>query len=874
MLDYSLYINLTSNYTESTDYFQVDIENTVEFNEGMIDNMPVYRKEWGELIIKNKPYSYKSTLLNRYKLYDLILDNDPDTTFYVKFVYGDETIYGYFGQVDCKINEDRTLIKVKPAVIDQYTDFIENYSEKINIFGQKNLIKNGDFEIWTDSWPDGWISGINVQRKTLLDRTWAALGDYTFVLGPPDRYVFSQGRIQQNVSVLQGTTSLFEFLYALVGVADNRYNLEFCVKLSETLLSTPVYYLTLDGNWVVGNEIITYKDNKLPIPSSNMTDGAINKVSIVTQPAPISGVVTIEFYLREPNGYYYLDDDTAPYLYISDVGFASSDINYLSLTANLLNSTLVPKPQDQIIDVNAGHGVFFAVRVKKNDWDANYGIEDFFDEDGSPDEAMLSSKYGPNDGTYRYPGWIEIFEDDVNSKFYLGEISKLTIGMGGGFTEWFTEYRNIKGYAIFTREESFKEDEYDEEDNLVSPTGEGWASTDTVQSGKRLWVRKPFNGAYSGEEATWNLGDKITTPGQFMGFDYRHLITSEKEYPVNEDSKTISTGISFRDLCRKIYRSTHNSLLDKEVYSAFFWNDSAYLDELRVATGDNYVTRQPNKLNEIVAVHTTSLQTDVDQRSEDEVLEISFKDFFDDLKTKFPDLIWFMDTDKNLHIEHMKFIGLTEDFVNILGSEYSYVGDYASYEFNPEELYGTYEYKEVNSGYQDFVKSKITFPKIVTNKRNKDIRKEIAAKYLSTDIQYAIENPNSLENGIILVSYDVSGDDNVLRYAKGQITKTLVPNGDLSISTLLSTYGRYEGVWREGYINDELVYFSYTRKVKKGNPIKLKGIVSDNFFLTTLGIGTAQNKRLDYANEMTEITPIYRHYNHFLVMDTDDLIEI
>ena len=233
---------------------------------------------------------------------------------------------------------------------------------------------------------------------------------------------------------------------------------------------------------------------------------------------------------------------------------------------------------------------------------------------------------------------------------------------------------------------------------------------------------------------------------------------------------------------------------------------------MRIANNANYVTRQDNKLNNIACIHTTALKTEVDQSSKDQILEVSFKDFFDDLKVKFPDLIWFVDENKNLHLEHIKFVDLTEDFLNILTDDYKYVGAYESYEFDSEEIYGTYEYEEVNSGFQDFADSKVTFEKIVTNKRNKDMRKEIIAKILSTDIQYAVENPNSLENGIIMVAYD---DQSTVRYGKGQKTKTIVMNGDLAISTLLSTYSKYEGVWRKGYINDELTYFPYTKKSKE-----------------------------------------------------------
>ena len=875
MLDYSLYISLGDDHRDSDSYFQVEVENGITLNESRVDGMPVYRKDWNELTIKNKPYLYKSDATDKNKLYDLILDNEPNTTFFVKLVYGTDIVYGYFGQVDCKINENKTLIKIKPAVIDAYTDFIENYDTDIDIFGQANLIKNGDFKVWTDGMPDDW-SGINAARAKLLDKPCAKLGDYNFMTDPP-LYDFIQGRIEQSFNVIQGRMGLFEFYYFLLGDVEYRYNLEYRVKLQESQYSTPVYYLQLDGSWKTDSSILSYHTNKLPVSLDYAESEGFRRKTIVTKEMPISGTVTIEFYFREPEGHVYTESEMS-YLYITDVGFYSSNIQYIDVKINLFSDTLIEKLQHEIIKPSGDYILKWLIANPKDS--EVKPLIDYFNEDGSPNMTLLDDwTHGPHeeDGQEerQYPDYVSLFENNADSPFYKAEISELSIYKGTRWRNSFLEAwrRHIKGVAKFAREEFYKEDEYDELDELIPPQEDaGWYATDTVTSGKRLWVRTPYNGAYSGENATWELGDLDSTGGTYNGFDWIERITSKKVYPTGDNSKSISTGVSFRDICRKIYRSTHNSRLDKEVYSAFFWNDSPYLDELKVTT-DNYHTKEDNELNNIAAIHTTDLSTELNVNEDKSKLEVSFKNFFEDLKVKFPFLIWFIDDDLNLHIEHIKFIDMTEDFLNILTPDYSYVGEYENYEFDPNEIFGTYEYNEINSGYKDFKSSKITFDKIVSNKRNKDLKKEITAKYISTDIQYAIENPNSLENGMILVAYD-AGDENIVKYGSGQITGNLMPNGDLSISTLLRRYANYEGVWTRGYINDELVRFPYTKKVKKGDVFTLKGIITDRFFLTALGIATTDTKEYDFDRGTTKVTPIYRHFDYFLVMEQDDLIEL
>ena len=84
-----------------------------------------------------------------------------------------------------------------------------------------------------------------------------------------------------------------------------------------------------------------------------------------------------------------------------------------------------------------------------------------------------------HDGILRYPDWEQVFESDPKSRFYKSELCELTVGIGGEYTNWFTKYVNIKGYAVFAREEIITDDENFEP---VHPEGDGWVSIDYSRS--------------------------------------------------------------------------------------------------------------------------------------------------------------------------------------------------------------------------------------------------------------------------------------------------------------------------------------------------------------------------------------------------------
>lgn len=860
MKNYVLQIDIN----DGNGYFNVEVQDEIILGEEMIDGMEVYRKTWEEVTIKNKPYDYNISEVNGNKLYDLIVDSDPDTTFNLKFTYGSDEILGYFGQVDCKINEDKSIITVKPTIIDQYTDFLENYDKEIDIFGLANLVENGDFEVWTAGEPDGWSSLLSTPIKgKLLNRNCAILG----------RNIIIIDSIAQSIFMLADKSIRIGFKTAYVGSTEIFNDLTFNVSLNGISNN---YQLQEDGSWIKSETVIDiiYKPNTIPLPKDNITK--FNYYSIITENLPESGALTLLFSAT---------DDLNADLYLTDVELYASTIPFKNIKVNVLDNKIVNKKQFEILNTKGyNYPIWFIANPLDKDVKELY---DYFNSNGTPNrDLLLNTDYGPHDDRgVRYPIIMDEFADNINNPFYKAEISELTIYKGSRWRNSFLERwrRHIKGMATFSREEYYKTDEYytaqDEldglgnEGDLKPPEGDGWEQTDIIKHVKRLWVRTPFNGSFTSD---WTRDGAInTTTGRIYDFDWIEKLTSRINYPINENSQSLSTGVNFRDICRKVFRGTHSSLVNKEVYSAFFWNDSPYLAQLIKTDGINYVTGQTNLLNDIYVIHSTDLKPDVELNSDDNKLELSFKDFFDDLNIMFNNsLIWFVDANKNLHIEHKKFIDKIENFVNILDSDYEYINDYSSYEFDKDKIYATTEIEGVNSGYIDFLKSKIEFEKIVSNKRGKDLVKEIKMNHFSTDILYAIENPANLKNGMILcVTHEIDGET-IVRYGTGQKSGQSVLNGDLALSTVLSTYGNYEGVWRNGKINDKDIQFKYTLKIKKGEDIKLKGIVPNNFLLTSLGIATATQKKYDYGNEITTFTPVYRHYDFFIVVSENNLVDI
>lgn len=879
MLAYSLYMSIVpSELSDSADlysiarnasYFQIETEKGLTFSEGMVDEMPVFRKAWDELTVKNKPYAYKTDTSNKNKLYDVIMSYSPVTTFFLKFVYGTETYYGYFGQVDCKINEDRSLIYVLPSMVDQYTDFIENYETDVDVFGDKNLIVNGDFDVWTNGVPYGWtVTGHVPTFERLLEKNCAALGE---------NVILSQtaNNVKANSNVL------ISFLFKYIGRVETRENLYFSVSLYNNTLS---YQLQEDGSWTEywAPQNIMYKSNAYAIETGDAESFDI--FSIISKPTPIQGNIVIQFYGAMVKW-------TSPFgtvlnnnVYITDVSLKVSDMAYQSLKMVFNAEKLYYKWQEEIIEIKTGDNNW-PTFVKNIKWKDRPSVDSFFNDNGSPNLLQLASTNGnaPDDGDSKYyPDWIDIFNNSTNIINMQWELCELYITVGTRIKRWpFADLVNVHGYAKFAREEAYIPEPTDGSEPQ-SPDGEGWVNTQKVTpENTRIWVRKPFNGIYGGDTGTWILGDKYTgdiDKGTILSVNGQNLVCSEYKYtkinyPTGSNSQTIGTGIDFRDVCRKIYRSTHQSRLNKEVYSMFFWNDSPYSDFFELEERQNYITMRQNFLNYIAVVHTSTIKQITDPTLSDSELKINFRQFFDDLKVKFPSLVWFIDENMNLHFEHERFLDRVRSYVDMTGETLPYIGNYKSYEFDTSKLYGNIVRTEVNSYYKDFKKSEEKFKKIATNKRRKDLKNELTTSYISADITGALENPSDLQNGMILVAYTINDDgQNEMITGTGQITGNDVPNGVMSNSYLLKQFGRYEGTWHNGFIDGQEADYLFSRRCKLGEDIKLKGIVHENYLFTDMGVALIKSKKLDYQNENTVCTPIYRHEDYYTIADSNDMI--
>jgi hypothetical protein len=657
--------------------------------------------------------------------------------------------------------------------------------------------------------------------------------------------------------VQQGRTILLSFSHLYIGTSETKEDLKYSVNIAG---ATSTYQLQSDGSWIEsGTEIeITYRPNAYAIPKESAE--SFNLYRKVLQVAPVSGVLTVKFIGASIN---------SNYVYITGVEVNSSDITYTTVSISLPSDNLITKPQGEIINVTTRFAPWFVTTVKSSDVRTP---PEYFNEDGSPNMELLGEeKHGPHDGTgLRYPDWVGIFETDPQSSFYKGEICELILGIGHAYG-WLPKKRNVKGKAKFAREEFWLEDSYDEGNNLIPPeSGVGWTSTDRVDVGKRLWVRTPFNGNEG--LSHWSLGE-LQENGNYEGFDYTQLLTSTKIYPTSSNSVEIGTGIEFRDICRKIYRSTHNSLLGKEVYSAFFWNDSPYMDFLELNGNLNYYNMKNNFLNYISVIHTSDIKQISDPALSASELKMSFKSLFDDMQVKWPSLVWFIDNDMNLHLEHHRFLDRVRSFYDISGK--TCTGKYKSYEYNPEELYGNIVREESNTFYKDFKRSEEKFIRITSNKRRKDNKKEFQTRYISTDIKGALENPSELDNGMILVAYNTNGQGvNEMIYGTGQITGNNMPNGVLATPYLMREFGNYTGTWHYGYIDGQYFDYLFSKYCRTGDEIKLKGIRPENYVLTDIGMAFMESKKYDYEKEITIFKPVYRHANFRMVAQSGDVIKM
>ncbi len=419
----------------------------------------------------------------------------------------------------------------------------------------------------------------------------------------------------------------------------------------------------------------------------------------------------------------------------------------------------------------------------------------------------------------------------------------------------------------FSRDEFLKVDEDDGGGGLVPPSGSGWnLRTKILVEGQdgHLWTRRPFNAAFKDE---WVLQDEETNPsaeGSSDFFTWFNKRTTKIFYPNSDDSKTMTSSIEPREFFDHVFQNTNEVFADKNVFSTFFFNDlEAELPILadRIGEGLNYVTMSENYLNDTAFFFTRDFIPDLDPADTSSFPDVTLKKFLEDLNKLFKNnLYWFVDDSGDLRIEHIKYLDLTRSAIDLRGEEELDFTE--SYKFDKSKMFNRIELRQVNASGVDFTDNLILFDKIVSNKRNIDIKLELETSIFSTDLRHVVENSTDLENGILFVALKTEQLPTVtitVRNKVGAVSGVSQSNGFMALANLLLDFGRYEGVWDEGTINGSNVTFVTTARTKKGKELKLKGALDSLFYVTELGIGLLDNSTIDFESENTTLNLSYRY---------------
>lgn len=787
-----------------------------------------HRHKWGEITFRNKPYISDDT-------YNTIANLSITQEVRIKIVNTAGTIRGYFGANDCNFDEDRKVFTIEPAILDKYTDLLENNETKIDV--------NGDLDVYKCRWYLG-------------DQTLPIVASHKVPLDVITTN-FNEAQNQSQTGIPNGTGSI-------ISNTKSEYNLSITGTIAASIAiasgAEVSYYLREYNNL---NDIV----QEIIIGTFTYTAG-ISDLSF-----PVSVNIDVSQY---SNISIDCDIPTSGSIYYNNANISAFISTQVAGTSDITVDLLAESMTTIQVWTEVVHG---RSSPKEKEWDDTNGVTDYFDAiTGEPllDGRFADNDFGPDAGagaevTNNKDLINETLESlrlgDIQTALgqYEYEVSAVTVYEGSTYRQWKpfgTKRRRVYATCSFSREEYMKPDVYTGVDP-DHPPGDGWVPTDYFENGQRLWIRKPFNGVIT----DWDLGSLDSSKGSTTGFDWNEKQTSVKVYPPREDlPNEISTARDLRDIIKYLYNNTADSLRNKDVYSTFLWNDLeselAIYDSL--TTGTNYVSyRLPNELNRIDCVPTKDFDTsDSDITKADRVLELSFKDMMDDLKRLIPGVYWFIDDNGDLRIEHIKYLDLTQSS-NDVRSQKS-VDETLKFDYDKTEMFGTITKTMINADYPDFVDNKLEFEKIVSNKRNRDSVSEVTTEYLTTDVKYCIESAANLDtNGLCLIAYD---ENNAMTSAYAPILGQIIENGDLALSVLLDRYGSYEGVWLTGKINGVDVNFDRSARTKIGRPIELKGLYDRDgsgdeikFITTDLGVGFVKSMTLDLDRTITEdVVLMYR----------------
>mgnify|MGYP001263279632 CR=1 FL=1 len=929
------------------EYFEIEVEKMSPITTELINKMPVERKKWGEVVVKNKPYKYRQNPISANKLYTEILSLSPTDYVFIKHIGSDsEVTEGYFGIVDCEIDAtEKKLIKVTPEIFDQYTPLLEYWDTKVDVFGLKNIILNSKFNSFVDGLPKYWthITGDNYLSPngvSMLDTTtihlktrgsWAMYNYYegvedmtllqAYSIWPESEFYDRQQitQIYQDERPIKAGSSLYvKFFWQLL----ERWNPNMDRSLIQIKISVlrddgVTVYMNDSGEWTYSPtalKSITINPSKLPLPIGSI-DGFVYYSKILPDVGK-NGTLRIDFYsVTVPTDSIRMDETFPTYtdggwtyyesdLIITDIDISASPYEYKDINVRLISNELVIKRTDQIKDENGLNlakdftGWLPYPEVSEYEDGGKLIMDYYIDlEDNSPNIDNMSSSVmgffggGEAKDELSIQGYIDLFAD-VNSNFYKGEICEIDMYQ---LDRWSRKGALLKRYQVFrveikfAREEQYSKETYTTEDDEIGlipdgssigdpkpPSGGGW-----VQEGNEdvllgwLWVRFPFNQTIN----DWGRVDY--GEGYRNGEKYTNRTVLTKQYPSSENTKSFETSVNFKDVVKAVFRGTNSELADKEVYSTFLWNDypsgqltTNLLSRLPILADDpttNYHTKTKNYLNKISCLHTYDLKTEKSIDDKDSVLLLSFRDLIDDIMVAFPNTFYFLDIDGNLHIEHLSYEDYTADVMPIINEAYGY----QRWKYIKSDMFALIDLSMINTSYSDFTNTILEFDKIVSNRRRTDIRETKQTKYITTDIQHCMENPDELSNGLILINYDDSSGENILKNGVGASSNSVVPNADISLANMYENFGNFEGTWQKGTINDQDAKFKHTKWTMEGvDAIELKGIYRNKYFYTALGIGLARSKTYDSRKGITIVDLIYRYNESVIITSTNDILEL
>ena len=562
--------------------------------------------------------------------------------------------------------------------------------------------------------------------------------------------------------------------------------------------------------------------------------------------------------------------------YEKEINVTSVEWTYESASAIIPSSTLkiISEWQKESTGLNYKYG---QKQLKEKEWDeinspAEIDFIGFFEAGtNKPNISILSTPpYNAQDASGLD---LQSLIDVMGSQNQGWELCEVTIWRGGSWYRPFTTRRLFYVTCKFAREFIFlPTSDGTETGDKVEPVGDGWITQSESpvfdRSSRRinatgLWgysfYRAPFGGEYKN---TWDLQNVVENNGSGgTSFYWTHARTTKIVYPVNEEGDeaafTINALVDFKSMLTYMYQQLHPDLAAKEVKSLFFWNDDeGDFPFMNGLTGSNYVTRERNELNSLKWFHTYSLKVDNEENgdTEDSELSLSFKDVIEDLQILFPIKIY-IDSSLNLWIEHAKFFEIQQSVFDISSKKEIQLTNQFSYDSS--KLFPEKTIKQLNAGYVDFTKNTMSFAQSVSNKRNKDNRMEVTTKIFTTDLKYCLENPGSLENGLVFII----AENGEIVGSSGFISYNEQPNGLLSLSRILRRYWTYEGVWTSGQINGIDVNFENAYRSKVGIELQFRGIENSLFYKTQIGIGLIDNGSIDIENEITKVKLRYRYFS-------------